>query len=226
MNLLNHQLFLWIDEKPRSAVKNMAIDQTLFELKREENYLRFYAWEKQSISFGYSQRFKEVKTQYPQFSFYVRRLTGGGIVIHQNEWTYSLKISPYSKMMQISQQECYKLIHQKLSLALHLKEKQKKIFLNEKSFPSGFSCFQNPSLYDLFLETEKIAGAAQKRNEFLGILYQGSIKKHPLLAFCINTFAENLTSKIEKIEKMPQNFWDKVKNLEKQYSSKQWLKKR
>ena len=52
------QWFLLPDEKPLPAALNMARDEYLFKLCHEKKigFLRLYAWQKPTFSFGVSQR--------------------------------------------------------------------------------------------------------------------------------------------------------------------------
>jgi lipoate-protein ligase A len=84
-----------------TAAENMAIDESILNLKGEEkspNTLRLYVFSPSAITIGYSQRINEVidrefadKQRIP----IVRRITGGGAVYHdqKGEITYSIVAS-------------------------------------------------------------------------------------------------------------------------------------
>jgi len=73
----------------------MAVDDFLFRsLSSEpETYFRFYRWERPTVSLGYSQDIRKVvDVEYcrKQRIDIVRRMTGGKLVLHHKEVTYSL----------------------------------------------------------------------------------------------------------------------------------------
>ena len=82
-----------------SAYTNMAIDRAVM-LSHSKNSVpptvRFYGWKPSAISIGYFQSLKdevELDTCNKLNIDYVRRITGGGAVFHENELTYSIVIS-------------------------------------------------------------------------------------------------------------------------------------
>ncbi len=83
----------------QSAYKNMAIDQAVMfnhSKKLVPPTVRFYGWEPSAISIGYFQSLEdevELETCNKLNIDYVRRITGGGAVFHENELTYSIVIS-------------------------------------------------------------------------------------------------------------------------------------
>ena len=87
---LFEQLALYQDGAPHSAALNMAIDEALLELA-EVPSIRFYRWDHPALSFGYFGRYADVAEHAAKRDM-VRRWTGGGIVFHGNDLTYSLVI--------------------------------------------------------------------------------------------------------------------------------------
>src|SRR5258707_5016539 len=73
------------------AAFNMALDEALLEAMPRLNHpvLRFYGWTEPAASFGYFQKYSEVQQLTPLRPL-LRRPTGGGIVPHVADWTYSL----------------------------------------------------------------------------------------------------------------------------------------
>ena len=57
--------------------------------------LRFYAWSEPAATFGYSQRYAELESM-TRLRPLIRRPTGGGLVPHDRDWTYSLAAPPGS----------------------------------------------------------------------------------------------------------------------------------
>jgi lipoate-protein ligase A len=78
---------LFPDETERSGPEQMALDEALLEYA-ERPMLRSYRWAGQAVSFGYSQSLAAVRERIPPLPS-VRRWTGGGIVEHGGDWTFS-----------------------------------------------------------------------------------------------------------------------------------------
>lgn len=78
-----------------NAVDNMAIDEALASsLAQQQNfsYLRIYQWRPAALSFGYNQRierFVDISKAEKAGISLVRRMTGGRMVFHDNEYTFS-----------------------------------------------------------------------------------------------------------------------------------------
>src|ERR1700758_3487521 len=78
------------DHRARSAAMNMAIDEALLETATLPT-IRYYWWNHPALSFGYFGKFSEVEN-FAWDRDPVRRWTGGGIVFHGDDLTYSLVI--------------------------------------------------------------------------------------------------------------------------------------
>ena len=76
---------------PQPAAHNMAVDEALLAAMPRlcQPVLRFYGWTEPAATFGYFQRYAEVASRTPLRPL-IRRPTGGGIVPHDADWTYSL----------------------------------------------------------------------------------------------------------------------------------------
>src|SRR5215475_11845881 len=74
---------------------NMAFDEALLESAAELAFpmLRFYGWTEPAASFGYFQHYSEVE-RLTLLRPLIRRPTGGGIVPHDRDWTYSAIFPP------------------------------------------------------------------------------------------------------------------------------------
>ena len=65
----------------------VACDKTL----ENKNFLRFFNWQEQkAITFGYAQRSKSLKEQLEAGYKITRRPSGGGIVYHDGDLTFSV----------------------------------------------------------------------------------------------------------------------------------------
>ena len=159
------------EESPRPAAENMAIDETLF-LTAAYPVLRSYRWVRPSVSFGYFTPWSEVALPYAGRDL-VRRWTGGGIVEHGQDFTYSL-ICPGNKSLPTTM-ELYRLVH--LAISNILLESGCQVEMVPVSDPVRSSaCFEKAVQFDLKLRDEKIAGAAIRRSR-KGLLLQGSIQR-------------------------------------------------
>lgn len=99
-----------------SAAMNMAIDEALFEMATTPS-IRFYRWNSPALSFGYFGRFADV-ADYTAERDLVRRWTGGGIVLHGDDLTYSIVIPPGDPVFGESSMSIYEKIHRALAQAL------------------------------------------------------------------------------------------------------------
>ena len=160
---------LIVDKKALSGSLNMAIDEFLFQSIGEEpeTYLRFYRWERPTVSLGYSQNISEVvdvKSCQNQRIDIVRRMTGGKLVLHHKEVTYSL-CSSDSETFTSTLLDSYKLISQALMRGLE-KMGLKPCLADAPpdSYVRGnLPCFSYPARNEIEMNGKKIVGSAQKR---------------------------------------------------------------
>jgi lipoate-protein ligase A len=159
------------EESPRLAAENMAIDETLF-LTATYPVLRSYRWVRPSVSFGYFIPWSEVALRFAGRDL-VRRWTGGGIVEHGQDFTYSL-ICPGNKGLPTTI-EFYRLVHLAISNILQENGSSVEMVSFSESVRSP-ACFEKAVQFDLKLRDDKIAGAAIRRSR-KGLLLQGSIQR-------------------------------------------------
>jgi lipoyl(octanoyl) transferase len=159
------------EEDPRSAAENMAVDETLF-LTAVCPVLRSYRWIRPAVSFGYFTPWKEVALRFAGRDL-VRRWTGGGIVEHGQDFTYSLAC-PLGKSLPTTI-EFYRFVH--LAIANILRKSGWPVEIAQSAdVIRSSACFEKAVQLDLKLRGEKIAGAAIRRNR-KGLLLQGSIQR-------------------------------------------------
>jgi lipoyl(octanoyl) transferase len=86
--------WLLLNSGKGEAAFNMALDEALLEamVRLKHPVLRFYSWTEPAASFGYFQKFSDVERA-TLLRPLVRRSTGGGIVPHDADWTYSFASS-------------------------------------------------------------------------------------------------------------------------------------
>jgi lipoate-protein ligase A len=160
-----------LDPVPRSGPDNMAVDEWLLETT-ETPVLRIYGWNGQWGSLGCFCCLKQAIDQLPEHRL-VRRQTGGGIVDHQQDWTYSLVITKNESLFRFRAVESYKLIHQVICNVLSDSFKLVQPVSSEPEL--GGVCFERPVAFDVVDAVgNKIAGAGQRRTKD-GFLHQGSI---------------------------------------------------
>jgi lipoate-protein ligase A len=159
------------EESPRMAADNMAIDEALF-LTAAYPVLRSYRWVRPSVSFGYFTPWSEVALRFAGRDL-VRRWTGGGIVEHGQDFTYSL-VCPGNKNLPTTI-EFYRGVH--LAISNILRKNGYPVEMVPLSEPVwSAACFEKAVQFDLKLRDEKIAGAAIRRSR-KGLLLQGSIQR-------------------------------------------------
>lgn len=163
---------------PFDVFSQMAIDEIIAcdKTLENKNFLRFFNWQEQkAITFGYAQRSKSLKEQLEAGYKITRRPSGGGIVYHDGDLTFSIIFTSQDKV-----EDIYKILHTAIAgeLKKYIKQvqtyDQKNIFKPVENGQSK-SCFANPVLDDLMLEGKKILGGAIRRfgNR---ILYQGTLQ--------------------------------------------------
>src|SRR6266581_338028 len=110
------ELDVYYDFTFRSAAANMAIDETLLEAVTIPS-IRFYRWNSPALSFGYFGKFADVAPCAAARDL-VRRWTGGGIVFHGDDLTYSIIIPANDAAFGESSMSIYEKIHCALRDAL------------------------------------------------------------------------------------------------------------
>ena len=91
----------------------MALDEALLEDSAHigKPVLRFYGWTEPAATFGYFQKFAEVE-HVTLLRPLMRRPTGGGIVPHNADWTYSLVFPPGHEWHSLKAEESYRRVHE------------------------------------------------------------------------------------------------------------------
>ncbi len=186
-------LDIYYDDDEHSAAMNMAIDEALLDSVAIPS-IRFYRWRSPALSFGYFGKFTDVADYLGQRDL-VRRWTGGGIVFHGEDLTYSIAVPPSDPVFSESSRSIYEKIHRALAGALvangeHVElapvagvvdagaaKLAKGTGVSDPGYniDRGYGCFANPVRADVMLNGRKIAGAAQRRTR-RGLLQQGSIQ--------------------------------------------------
>jgi lipoate-protein ligase A len=186
------ELIVIDDPTPRPGPLNMAIDEVLLGTARSV-ILRFYRWNTPSVSFGYFVRFAEA-CKIAGNRAIVRRWTGGGIVPHGEDLTYSIMIGAKDDAFALPSKIIYQRVHSTLGNALHEIGIVSALVETEATKISD-ACFANPVVSDVVESGRKIAGAAQRKTRN-GLLHQGSIQRGNVDERFRNAFARLLGNRI------------------------------
>src|SRR5262245_38911762 len=92
---------------------NMAVDEALSESAAagEGCTWRFYTWAIPTLSLGYFQPHAQRSSHSPsQSSAMVRRLSGGGAIVHDRELTYSVA-APAGHPLATDAESAYRAVH-------------------------------------------------------------------------------------------------------------------
>jgi lipoate-protein ligase A len=171
--------WLFLNSGKCESAFNMALDAALLESmpRLQTPVLRFYGWMEPAASFGYFQKISDVEAA-TRLRPLLRRPTGGGIVPHDIDWTYSAAFPAGHEWHSLKAEESYRRIHDWLRLAFaELTIETALAPCCQKSLPG--QCFVGYEKFDLLWNGKKIAGAAQRRNK-LGLLIQGSVQPPPV----------------------------------------------
>lgn len=172
----------FLDTGFNDAAVNMALDESLLNWHSEGSIpptLRFYGWAKPSLSVG---RFQEVDTVIDFNALqkygcqFVRRLTGGSAVLHDDELTYSLVLSEQHPSIPKSVRDAYYILSKGVLEGYHNLGIQADYAIPEKSIEKGRTtvCFEEPAYYEMVVNGKKISGNAQTRIKNV-LLQHGSI---------------------------------------------------
>ena len=172
----------------------MAVDELIFRSGLDAPVLRLYRWPPDTASFGYSARWDMVRpTLAPDLSEIVRRWTGGGVVPHGDDLTYTLFLPPSAGHWGRSL-EVYLQVHSALAAALG--EAGAEAYLaGEGIGPPGSPCFVRPARHDVMVGPRKVAGAGQRRT-VQGILHQGSLRDEAAFVEIVLDMAARLADRL------------------------------
>lgn len=230
---LNMRLIL---DPARSATLNMSIDEVLMEsqnLPDASPVLRFYAWSEPAYSVGYFQNVAEIVKRYAcekKNISVVRRITGGGLVIHGQDLTFSLAVKSNSPFFLGAAKDSYLKVNEALRVGLQPLHPNID-YADCKSIPSGRGignrvCFETPSCYDLLLDGKKIVGASQRRIKG-AILHQSSIflegDRETLWNHILDGFKETWKIDFFKQPLSNKELFSAEQKEKKRYTSAQWI---
>lgn len=193
-----------IVDPPQAGAWNMAVDEALLEDAAERGVatLRFYQWSEPTLSLGYFQAAAERETHAAsRGAAMIRRLSGGGGLLHDRELTYSLSL-PASHPLARQAPALYNRMHRALVAVLATRGVRAALWgtVLGEGVPSPapaepFLCFARRTAADVIVPrpqadssagaTVKIAGSAQRRR-------QGAILQHGAVLLAASPSAPEL----------------------------------
>ncbi len=164
-----------IDTGRATAEENMLWDRQLLKKYTASSapLLRFYEWSFESASYGYF-------LKPPNFSSLnlVRRPTGGGVIFHHNDFTFSAFIPASHPKFTMNTMENYKFINELVLSAINsvvsTGEYARLYVENCEMGCIPEFCMAHPVHHDIMLNGLKIGGGAQRRTRE-GYLHQGTL---------------------------------------------------
>ncbi len=170
---------LIIDTPALNVFEQMAADEFFCQRMPEKYLLRFFNWKEPGITFGFSQRYKEVIEKLSEEDKAIaitRRPTGGGIVFHKSDLTFSFIFYNPGDFNPSA-------VYEKLHSAINDQFSKKGIpldILNSKTSSYAVNnpvmdCFSKPVEKDLLSNGKKVLGGAlRKFSDYM--LYQASFQ--------------------------------------------------
>ncbi len=172
---------LIVEDQPRSGAANMAVDETLLEsaIDHQVATVRVYRWSEATLSLGYFQQSDELEVDEPLTALpRVRRLSGGGAILHHHEITYSLAF-PATHPLLSNPSDLYTAAHEqiiavlaKAGIEVDFRGEAGAVKLPRDQEP--LLCFERGDPRDLVLGRFKVLGSAQRRRRG-AVLQHGSL---------------------------------------------------
>ena len=178
-------MFRLILDEARPASLNMAVDELLMRRATQSGVpiLRFYRWSAPCVTVGYFEEVAKVSRRFGRFPV-VRRITGGGAVLHGEDLTFSLVMPLPVRQAGVPAphfandvKSSYLKINEAVRVGLRT-EYPKMDYADCRTVPSQTSkqkervCFDAPSCYDLLSAGKKVLGGSQRRTN--GVLLHQS----------------------------------------------------
>lgn len=179
LNSRTKKTFALVTSDKFSAKYNMLKDKELFDGFMSSNLpiFRVYEWE-ESFTYGVSQKIETIQNLQDLKQFnenHAQRMTGGGILLHGNDISYSLVI-PTSFVKNLSVKESYESIcsfliefYKSLGLEPVYAKDLESIELSSSQY-----CQEGYEPYDILIDGKKVGGNAQRRTKET-IFQHGSI---------------------------------------------------
>jgi len=168
---------LLVEPNAHSGSWNMAVDESLLELALESDQctVRIYSWETATVSLGYFQSAADFQSSKRfQGLPVVRRLSGGGAILHDTEVTYSLALAS-THPLSADPTRLYEIVHSAIIRLLASMGVQAAMRgTDESRSDEPFLCFIRGDRHDILEGDHKIVGSAQRRRRG-AVLQHGSL---------------------------------------------------
>ena len=210
--------FRLIRSQPADAIYNMALDEKIFDRYMEDGIpvFRVYGWKSASFTYGISQK--------PENEIYIKRcardgiqiakrMTGGGVLLHHNEITYSLvcskdDIKEPDDVFVSYRRICAFLTSFYRSLGLNPSFALEAADFKNRCAPHEL-CGASREKYDIIINCRKIGGNAQKRKR-RAVFQHGSIPisiDWEFMSRYVRSFPEDISSGVttltEELKSVP-----------------------
>jgi lipoate-protein ligase A len=212
------------------AAGQMALDEAaLTSAAPGSLILRAYRWPGPACTFGYSQPLRAARAACDARGWRdvspVRRATGGGIVFHDGDVTFSL-VFPWDRTW--APDAIYKNIHRAVHLGLKSAGAATSLYSPERRpLGAAAACFSRAEPMDLVLDDgRKLLGGALRKRDGKG-LYQGSLRPE-LLALpreaAAAAVADGLAREFGRAPttEIPESWFAAARGLEARYRSREW----
>jgi len=168
---------LLLETEPHPGDWNMAVDAALLESAVRDSVatFRWYRWSEPTLSLGYFQRDTEADAA-PRWTGLprVRRLSGGGAILHHHEWTYSFAV-PAGQTWFHHPEELYDRVHQAIIDLLNRRGGGTELRGETHLLAAEpWLCFSRKDAHDVVWRGRKILGSAQRRRKG-AVLQHGSL---------------------------------------------------
>jgi lipoate-protein ligase A len=162
-------------DPPGAAARNMAVDEALLE-HVERPVLRLYTWQGPAVSLGYRQKDPAWLARCVAHGVeVVRRVTGGGAVVHAGDLTYSV-VAPHGwPGLPEGLQASYSWIRERLVQGLRDAGVPVEPAAAQAGAPRLEICFKGATGFEVEVDGNKLIGSAQRRTPW-GFLQHGSIR--------------------------------------------------
>ncbi|MBP5286743.1 MAG: lipoate--protein ligase family protein [Elusimicrobiales bacterium] len=159
----------------------MAADEILCGCNAAQYILRFFNWASPGITYGYSQRRRQVEAAVriagSSIKDLVRRPTGGGIVFHDDDVTFSF-IFPSPELL-FEPHKTYERLHTAINRKYRecgedftlMSGRTESYAVNSPAM----ACFSKPVTLDILYNDRKVLGGALRKTG-TKMLYQGSFQ--------------------------------------------------
>lgn len=167
---------VYLEPAPQSGAWNMAVDAALLAryLSGSRAAFRLYEWSEPTLSVGHFQQDREeIPAELADLPC-VRRLSGGGAILHDRELTYSCVV-PARHPLAHQPLRLYDAMHARIIAILTEFGVSARLRGAEQARPGGpFLCFARGDERDIVFGEHKIVGSAQRRRKG-GVLQHGSL---------------------------------------------------